>query len=111
MKTKIFLTGLALVAVTAFANAQNPKADKGNGNGSCNGTGKCSSFVDANKNGICDTYENRTANTSGGKGNGTGNCTGSGTAQGQKQGTGKCVNFIDVNQNGICDTYEVRTKK
>ena len=111
MKTKIFLTGLAIVAVTSFASAQKPSEDKGNGNGSCNGTSKCSAFVDVNKNGICDNYENRTTNTSRGKGNGTGNCTGIGTAQGQNQGTGKGVNFIDANQNGICDTYELRTKK
>lgn len=106
MKAKIFLTGLALVALTAFTSAQNP--DGGNkGHGSCSGTAKCSAFVDANKNGICDTYENRTANTPAGKGNGTGNCTGNG----QGQGKGKGKNFVDANQNGICDTYEARTKK
>ena len=77
MKTKIFLTGLALLALTTFASAQNPVAGSGNGNGSCNGTAKCSAFVDANKNGICDTYENRTTNASVGKGNGTGKCNGS----------------------------------
>jgi hypothetical protein len=108
MKAKIFLTGLALVVVTAFASAQN---QGGKGNGTCNGTAKCAAFVDANKNGICDTYETRTANGSVGKGNGTGTCTGVGTGQGQKQGKGKGVNFIDVNQNGVCDTYEARTKK
>jgi len=107
MKAKIFLTGLALLAVTTFASAQNPSGDKGNGQGKCNGTAKCSAFVDANKNGICDTYENRTTNASGGKGTGT--CTGSG--QGQKQGKGKGVNFVDANQNGVCDTYEARIKK
>ena len=109
MKAKIFLTGLALVAVTAFASAQNPKAGKGNSNGTCTGTAKCSAFVDVNKNGICDTFETRTTNASSRKSNGTGTCTGVGTGQGQKQGKG--VNFIDVNQNGVCDTYEARTKK
>jgi len=107
MRVKIFLTGLALVAITAFASAQNPVAGSGNGNGSCNGTAKCSTFVDANKNGICDTYESRTTNTSVGKGNGTGKCTGNG----QGQGKGKGKNFVDANKNGICDTYEARTKK
>ncbi len=105
MKAKIFLTGLALVAVTAFASAQNPASGKGNGTGNCNGTAKCSVFVDANKNGICDTYENRTTNASGCKGTGT--CSG----QGQKQGKGKGANFVDVNQNGVCDTYEALKKK
>lgn len=110
MKTKIFLTGLALMAVAAFTSAQNPSGGKGNGHGNCNGTTKCSAFVDANKNGICDTYETRTTNASVGKGNG-GICTGTGSGQGQIQGKGKGVNFVDVNQNGVCDTYEARTKK
>ncbi len=104
MKTKIFLAGLALMAVTAFASAQN---QGGKGNGNCNGTAKCSAFVDANKNGICDTYENRTTNASGKKGNRTGNCTGTGT----RQGKGKGKNFVDVNKNGVCDTYEALQKK
>jgi hypothetical protein len=111
MKANFFLTGLALVAVTAFGSAQNSVAGKGKGNGSCNGTAISSTFVDANKNGICDTYETRTSNFSSGKGNGTGNCTGTGTKQGQKQGKGTGVNFIDVNQNGICDIYEALMKK
>lgn len=105
MKAKIFLTGLALVAVTAFSSAQNPVGGKGNGRGSCNETAKCSGFVDANKNGICDTYENRTTNGTVVKGNGT--CTGNR----QGQGKGKRRNFTDANQNGVCDTYETRTKK
>lgn len=107
MKTKILLTGLAFAALTTFASAQNPVAGKGCCNGSCNGTGKGSAFVDANKNGICDTYENRTINASVNKGNGTGQCTGNG----QGQGKGKDRNFVDANHNGICDTYEARTKK
>ena len=107
MKAKIFLAGLALVVVAAFASAQNPVGKKGNGNGTCNGTVKCSTFVDANNNGVCDTYENRTTNASVKKGNGTGTCTGNG----QGQGKGKGKNFVDANNNGVCDTYEARTKK
>jgi hypothetical protein len=107
MKAQIFLTGLALVAVTTFASAQKPSSVKGNGTGTCIGTAKCSAFVDVNKNGICDTYETRTTNASGGKGTGT--CTG--TGQGQKQSKGKGVNFVDANQNGVCDTYEALPKK
>jgi len=68
MKTKLFFTGLALMAVTVFANAQDPATGRGNcngqRNGKCDGSGKGqgqgkgqgSNFVDANKNGICDTY-------------------------------------------------------
>jgi len=119
MKTKIFLTGLALVAITLFASAQKQVAKKGNGSGTCIGTADCTAFVDANKNGVCDTYETRTPNASVKKGNGTGTCTGTGTGtcigtgqeQGQKQGNGKGKNFVDADNNGICDTYEAQTKK
>jgi hypothetical protein len=110
MKAQIFLTGLAIVALTTFASAQNPSGGKGNGQGKCNGTAKCSAFIDANKNGICDTYENRTTIIDSG-GKGTGTCIGDGTGQGQKKGNGKGVNFIDANQNGVCDTFEARMKK
>ena len=105
MKTKLFLTGLALVALTAFANAQEPVAGNGRGNckGPCNGTGKGVAFVDKNNDGICDNIGNRTAN----KGNDNGKCDGTGKGQGKGQGK----NFVDANKNGICDTYEAHTKK
>lgn len=109
MKAKIFLTGLAFVAVTALASSIYPVSEKGNGNGSCNGIAKCSAFVDANKNGICDTYENGTTTASGRKGNGTENCVG--TGQRHRNGKGKGRNFVDANKNGICDTYESQIKK
>ena len=109
MKAKIFLAGLTFVVVAAFASAQNPVGKKGNGNGTCNGTTKCAAFVDANNNGICDTYENRTQNATGKRGNGNGNGTCTGNGQGQGKGKGK--NFVDANNNGVCDTYEARTKK
>ncbi len=102
MKTKILLTGLALLAMTAFANAQEPVNTRGNGNGSGRGTGQGTAFVDTNKNGICDNYENRSATVSGQK-RGKGVCNGTG------QGKGK--NFVDVNKNGVCDNYEARVKK
>ncbi|MDP3912891.1 MAG: hypothetical protein Q8R96_04035 [Bacteroidota bacterium] len=99
MKARIFLTGLALVALTSFASAQNPQGGRGNGN--CNGTGKGVAFVDTNKDGICDNYGTGKSDAQKGKKDGTG--------QGQDKGTGK--NFVDANNNGICDTYEARTKK
>ncbi len=110
MKAKLFLTGLALMAVTAFASAQNPVAGQGRGNckGPGNGTCKGVAFVDKNNDGICD---NNTANATGNKGKGNGICDGSGKGQGQGQGKGKGINFVDANKNGICDTYEARTKK
>jgi len=101
MKTQIFLTGLAIVALTTFASAQNPQGGRGNGN--CNGIGKAVAFVDNNKDGICDNQGTAKSGAQKGKRDGTGN--------GQGQGKGKGKNFVDTNQNGICDTYEALQKK
>lgn len=111
MKAKLFLTGLALMAVTVSASAQNPVTSQGRGNckGPGNGTNKGISFVDKNNNGTCDNSESRTANATDNKGRGTGICDGSGKGQGQ--GKGQKINFVDADKNGICDTYEARTKK
>ena len=105
MKAQIFLTGLAIIALTTFASAQNPRGGRGNGN--CNGTGKGVAFVDSNKDGVCDNFGTGKSAAQKGKGNGTGTCTGNG----QGQGKGKGKNFVDANKNGVCDTYEARVKK
>ena len=54
MKTKLFITGLALMAVTTLASAQNT----GESQSQQNVTGRGLAYVDANNNGICDNYEN-----------------------------------------------------
>ena len=92
MKTKLFLTGLALVAFTAFASAQDPVAGQGQGNGRgrCNGTVKGAAFVDANNDGICDSMGKRVANMAGNKGNG--NCNGKGQSKGR--GKGKVIQHM-----------------
>ncbi|MBV5314694.1 MAG: hypothetical protein JZU47_15440 [Prolixibacteraceae bacterium] len=100
MKAQIFLTGLAIVALTTFASAQNPQCGKGNGN--CKGTGKGAAFVDSNKDGICDKQGAGKSGAQKGKKDGTGN--------GQGQGKGKGKNFVDTNKNGVCDTFEARTR-
>jgi hypothetical protein len=121
MKAQIFLAGLALVVVSSFATAQNQGSKRGSGNGTCTGKStSCSAFVDANNNGICDTYESGSSastqaggKTQGkGQGNGTGTCDGTGgQKRGQKQGNCKGVGFVDLNQNGICDTFEALKSK
>jgi len=111
MKSKLFLTGLALMAITVYANGQDPVAKQGQGNGQrngqccgqCNGKGKGAAFVDKNNDGVCDNKQNGTAYSTGNKGNGIVKCNGSGKGHGR--------NFVDANKNGICDTYETRTKK
>lgn len=110
MKTKLFLTGLALMAITTFASAQDPVAGQGRGSGRCcNGTGKGAAFADKNNNGVCDNYENRTANATDSTRIGYGRCDG--TSKGRGFGKGKGRNFVDANKNGICDNFEANTKK
>lgn len=103
MKAQIFLTGLAIVALTTFASAQNPRCGNGRGNGNCNGTGKGVAFVDSNKDGVCDNQGAGKSGAQKGKRDGTGN--------GQGQGKGKGKNFVDADKNGVCDTYEALQKK
>lgn len=109
MKTKLFLTGIALMAITSFAIAQEPVTTQGQGNGRgrCNGTGQGAAFVDANKDGKCDNFGTKNAGKTGNNGKGTCN----GTGQGQGQGKGKGRNFVDANKNGICDTFETPVNK
>ncbi len=120
MRTKLFITGLALIAMTSLAGAQNNAVSQSQKKG----TGNCIAYVDANKNGICDNYENRSSDMPGCRRNS--NCRfngqgrqGQGQAQGQKpkmrngmgQGQGKNRNFVDADKNGICDLYEASSKK
>ena len=98
MKTKLFLTGLALAAMVTIASAQ-----VGNGNGSGDGVcdGTCENFVDANNDGICDNYAegNQTGNglRRGLAGNGT-NAVAEGLGQafrhGQTAATGRTFGFV-----------------
>ena len=110
MKTKLIISGLALMALTTLASAQN--------NVACqrlqNGTGRGPSYVDANKNGICDNFENGTPAAN----NGRRNFFRKGVPQGQKQGQmgrgrgrSRNMNFIDANKNGVCDYNEAPEKK
>ena len=106
MKTKLIFSGLVLLAVTTLASAQN----NGAGIRQQNGRGKGPAFVDNNKNGVCDNYENRTVSASDDRWAGNGRCCGTrkGQGRGRAQGTGR--NFIDANKNGICDRSETITK-
>ena len=108
MKAKVMLMAVALVAMTGGAvYAQSTAKQK---------TQQGVNYVDANKNGVCDNYENgkggnnpkgdgvRLKDGSGrtsGKGKGCGNCQGMRNGQGNR---GK--NYVDANKNGICDNRE-----
>jgi len=78
MKTRIVLIGLALAASTTFAAAQNNsvKTTAIHNNKSC--------FVDADKNGVCDSFEKGTCTL----GNGKGLMDGSGRRGGLRDGSG-----------------------
>ncbi len=105
MKTRLFLTVAAFIAMTAIATAQTaqPAADQ-TGKGRAAG----SVYVDADKDGVCDNYTNGTrpgrraysagagqiaANRGPGKGQGQGQAAASGRGQGvaaeNRQGPGK----------------------
>lgn len=69
---------------------------QGKGMGMRNGKGNGRYFVDADKNGICDHFENGTP----GQGRRQGN------RDGLRNGKGRQGNFVDANKNGICDRRE-----
>lgn len=118
MKTKAFITAMALIATIGLATAQNQ-------NQAAKETAKTAqtgpAFVDKNNNGVCDNYENGTPgnpNANGkqrlldgsgrgqGKGQGLRNGRGPGKGTGLRNGKGSGVNFVDANKNGICDRRE-----
>lgn len=102
MKTKLILTGLTLMASITFISAQ------GNGNGCRNGAGngqcvnaeKKSSFVDANKDGVCDNKATKIVGKNGLQ-------KSKATAGKKGNGQGK---FVDTNKNGVCDNSETAVK-
>jgi hypothetical protein len=113
MKTKLFITGLAFMALTTLAGAQN----HGAGRGQQNTAGKGAAWVDSNNDGICDNIGARKADGFRGRGQGNpGNCNFQYQKQGKAQkdvrrGQGNNRNFTDTNQNGICDFRETPSQK
>ena len=118
MKTKLLLTGLVFMAFTAFAGAQTTNTD----NQQVNPNGRRGAWIDENKNGVCDNFENRQGNRGPGNGgcryrggrgnvNNGGNWCGRGPGRGAGMGQGRAGgrNFIDENKNGICDYFEKST--
>ena len=119
MKTKLFITGLALVAAITMASAQDSNPG---GQRLLNGTGRGQAFVDANKNNICDNYEKGTPGGPRGQRNGTfkgsghgqrnlSGQNGRGQSSGCGQGVGRGRNFVDTDKNGVCDYHEAPANK
>jgi hypothetical protein len=111
MKTKLIISGLAFLAITTLAGGQN------NGVNTLlqNGRGQGPAYVDANKNGICDNYENRTSNAFFCRRSGNINTSGQGQRPGRGQigyqGQGRGRNYVDEDKNGVCDRREIPAKK
>jgi len=107
MKTKEILIVFALITTIGIVSAQRNKtvATKSEIKKEC--------YVDANKNNVCDNYENKTYTAGTGKclAKGTGNGSGLLNGNSLRNGTGNCkargVNYVDNNKNGVCDNREV----
>jgi hypothetical protein len=127
MKTKLFFTVLAFMAIAMMANAQDKTTSQSQ---NANSPVERGTYIDTNNNGICDNNEGsgafnrngqRMANaTKPGKrrglaaGQGRGFGPGQGRGFGPGQGRGVAPggrNFTDENKNGICDFHESSTKK
>lgn len=107
MKTKEILIVLALITTIGIVSAQNKKTV------TTKSEVKKECYVDANKNNVCDKYENKTGTVGNGKGlrDGSGNGQGLRNGKGRRNGTGNCkargANYVDANNNGVCDNNEV----
>ena len=127
MKTKLFITALAIVAATAMASAQEKSTAQDQKAVTRTSAG---TYVDADNNGICDYYELRGRNAR--KGYGTGKARAAYSRQGMAAGQGRGLrpaqgrgmgpgqgkglapggpNFVDENKNGICDLRETPAGK
>ena len=118
MKIKIWISALAVVALSNFAMAQ--ETPSGKGTAPVNTNIKRPAFVDNNKDGICDNFAVNQGKGNGNgagrgqglrRGNGQGTCNGRGPGQGNRCGKGRGSNFVDANKNGICDHRENNESK
>lgn len=127
MKTKLFITALAIVAATAMASAQEKSTAQDQKAVTRTSAG---TYVDADNNGICDYYELRGRNAR--KGYGMGKARAAYSRQGMAAGQGRGLrpaqgrgmgpgqgkglapggpNFVDENKNRICDPRETPAGK
>lgn len=93
MKAKILVIAIALVALTGVVSAQDS-------NRGAQKTG--SSYVDANKDGVCDNKGKAGKGERKGPKDGTGKKLGKGQGKCDGSGAGK-GNFVDANKDGVCD--------
>lgn len=122
MKTKLLISGLAFMALTTLAGAQNTNVPSSQ---SQKGTRNSAVNADANKSKGAGT--NISCPMGGmqkqgcgmgmrqgmrqGMGQGMGKGMGQGMCNGMGQGRGRGRNFVDADKNGICDNFEAAAKK
>lgn len=106
MKTKIFISALAVVLSVGLVTAQNQDQDnKEKSTTSQNGP----AFVDKDNNGVCDNFENGTPGNPNANGKQRlldGSGRGRGMGYGMRNGRGGGRNFVDADNNGVCDNFE-----
>lgn len=116
MKTKLFITALALMVTTALVSAQDKATDQKQQNNRGNGI----AWVDANNDGICDNLGTARSGAARGNRSGSGYMRGAGQGQrmglglgqrGTGQGRGYNRNFVDADKDGICDVRKAPAKK
>lgn len=111
MKTKVFITAMALVATIGLATAQNQNQTvKQTAKTTQNGP----AFVDSNKNGVCDNFENgtqRNANANGKQRLLDCSGRGQGKGMGMRSGRGQGRNFVDADKDGVCDNFKNGTSR
>ena len=129
MKTRLFFTAAAFMALAVIASAQTSgqttqKAPQGQAQGSA--------WVDADNDGVCDNYESGARQ---GRGPGKGQCQAAGTGRGQGRGQGQGLHnrqgrgqglaagtghgrgirrgpaFVDANNDGVCDNLTTAAPK
>lgn len=108
MKTKLFLSMAAFIALTVIASAQTTTQ---NPNPAGQGRGQGTAWVDANNDGVCDNFNGPHMGQGQRNGRGQAQGIGQGRAYGQGRGPGKGQgkrdgqgpNFVDSNKDGICD--------
>lgn len=105
MKTKIFISALAVVLSVGLVTAQNQDQDNKEKTTSQNGP----AFVDKDNNGVCDNFENGTPGNPNANGKQRlldGSGRGRGMGYGMRNGRDGGRNFVDADNNGVCDNFE-----
>lgn len=107
MKTKLFISAIAVVLSVGMITAQNQNPVKKD---TTTSTQNGPAFVDKDNNGVCDNFENGTPRNPNANGKQR-LLDGSGRGMAFRNGKGQGRFFVDADKDGICDNYEKGTPK